>query len=429
MGLLVTCKVSLWSQSNEALAKADSVTYALYLKGEWKELLHEGRKFIAEDVDFYYLRMRMAWAYFQKKQYRMAIPHYRKALEFIPNDQYALMYLVYAYEYSGRGYDALATSASLDSLTRKNSFDKYNAPFVGTALFFTYNSGNAGHTQKQMNMDDQLDTDGIQKTTNNYRITTAYLGHRMGRRITFHHSLAYLKKNEHNFVTYGGELYENEKQDLFQWSYNAQLLVRVGNGFTVMPVYNHVHFKIPTDVAGYRDYKESSDIYGGMIQKDFTIFKVGASYITGKMNMATQNQVGMHLAIFPKGNLNLYYVFDAYQQNQEVAGESLSNFIYKNQLGFRVTDYWWMEASGTFPSFHNFYETSTGALWNGLEGTKNLWNLNQIFLTKKAHVSFIFNVGWYESESVFVPTDDITNRQNVQSYSNINITGGIVWKP
>ncbi len=414
------------AQSKEEYAKSDSLTYATYLSGDWNKLIKECKETIDANIDFYYLRMRIAWAHFQKQQYRFAIQHYRKALEFVPDDPYALMYLMYAYEYSGRSYDAQATSAKLDSLNNTVLYNRYKNGLVGAGLFFTYNSGNPDNTQ--INMDPHLDTDGILKTTNNYIITSAYLGHRIARNIILHHNLSFLKKNEHSFITYDGSLYEQEKQNLNQWNYNAQLQFRIANGFNVIPVFNHVYFKIPSNVSGYADYTESSDIYGGIITKDFSFFKLGVSFTTGKMNMANQNQLGTHFALFPNGNLNIYYGFDGYFQNQEVQGVSLSNFVHRHLIGFKVSNYWWMEASGTFPKLHNFYDTSTGGLWNGLEGTKDLYNLTQIFLIKNSHVQLILNTGIFNSESVFVPTDDITNRQNQQSYLNFNVTGGIVWK-
>ncbi len=416
------------AQTKEDYAKADSSTYATYLTEDWDKLIEECKQVLDNNIDFYYLRMRIAWAHFQKKQYRFAIRHYRKALKFVPDEPYALMYLMYAYEYSGRSYDAQATSVKLDSVNNTLLYDKYKTGFTGAGVFFTYNSGNPDDTQKNMNLDAHLNTDGIQKTTNNYTITSAYLGHRLARNVIIHHSLSYLKKNEHNFITYDGALYEQEKQDLFQWNYNAQIQIRIANGLNLIPVYNHVYIKIPSTVSGYSDYTESSDIFGAIISKDFSFFKAGISYSTGKMNMANQNQLGTHLGIFPNGNLNLYYSYDGYFQKQEVGNKTLTNYIQKHLIGFKVTNYWWMEASVMLPKFHNFYDTSSGGLWNGLEGTKNLYNLNHIFLVKNSHLRFIFNVGMFDSESVFVPTDDIMNQQNPQSYSNFNITGGILWK-
>ncbi len=414
------------AQSKEDIAIIDKETYATYLTGDWDKLIKECKQALDHNIDFYYLRMRMAWAHFQKQQYRFAIQHYRKALKFSPNDPYALMYLMYAYEYSGRTYDAQATSVKLDSISHADLYKKYEKGLVKASLFFTYNSGNPNNSEN--NMAPHLNTNGIQKTTNNYSVTSAYLAHRLGRHITLHHNLSYLKKSEHSFITSEGSLYEQEKQTLNQWSYNAQLMIRIANGLNIIPLYNHVYFRIPSTTFGYADYTESSDIFGGIISKDFSFFKLGLSYITGKMNRVDQNQFGTHFALFPNGNLNLYYSFDGYFQHQEVGSVSLSNFIHKHLIGFKVNNYWWMEASGTFPKFHNFYDTASGGLWNGLEGTKKLYNLSQIFLIKNTHLQLILNAGIFDSESVFVPTDNMMNRQNQQSYSNFNFTGGIVWK-
>ncbi len=77
-------------------------SYRLYLAQEWDSLISLGKHALKQDVDFYYLRMRMGIARYDQKKYRQAGIHFRKALEFNQDDPVALEYLYYAYLFSGQ---------------------------------------------------------------------------------------------------------------------------------------------------------------------------------------------------------------------------------------------------------------------------------------------------------------------------------------
>ena len=49
--------------------QVDSTTYALYLNKDWKPLIKISKKAIQNNIDYYFLRMRLAIAYYEQKKY------------------------------------------------------------------------------------------------------------------------------------------------------------------------------------------------------------------------------------------------------------------------------------------------------------------------------------------------------------------------
>lgn len=60
-------------------AKMDSITYSLYLKGDWEMLRNVGYDLIKQDVDWYYLRLRLAEAELQLNRPSYALKNISKA--------------------------------------------------------------------------------------------------------------------------------------------------------------------------------------------------------------------------------------------------------------------------------------------------------------------------------------------------------------
>ena len=84
----------------------DLETYHLYLARDWKKLILRGEQALEMGYDFYYLRMRLALAWFTLGRYEKARNELLMALKHIPNDDNARNYLYYADLYSGRTGEA-----------------------------------------------------------------------------------------------------------------------------------------------------------------------------------------------------------------------------------------------------------------------------------------------------------------------------------
>ena len=94
------------SQTPLSYPMVDAQTYALWQKGEWRSIISLGKQALKNDIDFYYLRVRMGIAYYERKNYHMAIHHFEKAYAISQQEAYLKEYLYYSYLFAGRDFEA-----------------------------------------------------------------------------------------------------------------------------------------------------------------------------------------------------------------------------------------------------------------------------------------------------------------------------------
>ncbi|MDX1904256.1 MAG: hypothetical protein SFU27_08870 [Thermonemataceae bacterium] len=100
-------------------AYIDSLSYLLYTKKAYKELENIGEKAISQEIDFYYLRMRVGGAYYEQQKYAKALEHFKVAREMNPNDTLAQEYLYYSLLLAGYKEDALISAKDLREEVKK----------------------------------------------------------------------------------------------------------------------------------------------------------------------------------------------------------------------------------------------------------------------------------------------------------------------
>jgi len=76
----------------------DSATYAMYLQGDWDELIRLGNSMLRDGIDYPYLRTRLGTAYFYSQNYSRSVSEFDKALRMNAYDPYALLMQYYALE-------------------------------------------------------------------------------------------------------------------------------------------------------------------------------------------------------------------------------------------------------------------------------------------------------------------------------------------
>lgn len=118
MILYLLCAHYSRSQSADTLSPAvvEQYSYQLYLGKEWKQLDHFCDKAFRQDYDYYYLRMRAGIASYETGNYRKAIRHFLKALDFNSGDETATNYLYSSYTYAGYEEEARALSRRMDTI-------------------------------------------------------------------------------------------------------------------------------------------------------------------------------------------------------------------------------------------------------------------------------------------------------------------------
>ena len=70
------------SQDTINSATVEQKSYQLYLDKNWTELIKFGNKALDKGFDYYYLRLRIGIAYYEKKNYSIALGHFKNVLKF-----------------------------------------------------------------------------------------------------------------------------------------------------------------------------------------------------------------------------------------------------------------------------------------------------------------------------------------------------------
>lgn len=104
-------------------AYVEQRSYHLYMEKEWDELISFTKEALKQDYDYYYLRLRVGIAYFEKQNYLVAEKHFKKALAFNSSSAIAEEYVYYCYLHTGRYEEARWLSKKSTELSRKLNTD------------------------------------------------------------------------------------------------------------------------------------------------------------------------------------------------------------------------------------------------------------------------------------------------------------------
>src|SRR6218665_2764188 len=157
----------------------ESRSYQLYLDKNWKELCSFGNKAIAQDFDYYFLRLRIGIAYFERTDYYMAEKHFKKALGFNASDPLSQEYLYYCYLYTSRYEDAKWLSKSFSDELAKRLGTDHGSPV-------TY-----------MGFEGGMKIPSARDTFNVGKFFQVGLGHYIFKRISFYHSFNYYNQQSY----------------------------------------------------------------------------------------------------------------------------------------------------------------------------------------------------------------------------------------
>ena len=165
----------------------DQKSLRLYNDKNWEELIKFGKQAINEGTDYFYLRMRIGIAYYEKKNYNIAEVHFKKALQFNSTDELALEYLYYSYYFVGKYEEARIISKNFsEELAQKTGVIKQSS------VEFILVEGGTKQT------DSSTYYDKSKKTNSNYFNPAVYfqLGakHYIKNKLSFFHAFTYFNQ-------------------------------------------------------------------------------------------------------------------------------------------------------------------------------------------------------------------------------------------
>lgn len=413
--VLILKSVTTTAQDSSLVENTDQKSYRLYTEKKWTELIKFGKSAIKKGDDYFYLRMRIGIAYYEKKNFSLAENEFKKALSFNSTDELALEYLYYCYVFNGKTEDARLLSKTFSNeLLQKIGIDKQSK------VDFVIIEGGTKIT------DSTSYYDASKKKESNYFDPATYfhvgLNHSIKNRVSLFHALSYYKQQ--NFVN-----------KINQTQYYLKASIPIKNNWLIMPALHLVHIKTtsvftsttvppmgpfpgpPPKQQTITSISKSNYIVGSIVaQKNINKFTLGIGTTVSNMNNVTQyiHSGYAHYSIF--GNSKLVLGCTDYihtTNNYSTINNSLAPFIYIQPLK-KLS----LKASYLINSGNNIIEENGYIVNNSADLTKSRWGILANFSLTK-HLSVY---GLYQLEN---------KQENVQlfNYKYNVIIGGIKITP
>ena len=424
---------------SQSFVKIDSATYAQYLAGDWSTLVHQGKQAINQGVDYYYLRMRMGIAFYEMKNYRAAIKHFKKALEFNREDPVAQEYLYYSFLYSGQvGRAGVYRDSFNERLSEKLPPQKFRfAEAISIEYLFS--------TVQNDNIVEQAETyfsgltSGYQSMTRQFHNASFSLLHRIRPGITLSHAYTYLNMSSFMYYHDGLDVTTVDGQKTGQHQYYLSPSFTSAGGFTLSPSVHFLGIGYQVIGSGGNGFGPGSQV--SLIDQRTNAFVGGIalSQAAGPMNItlggnysnlndAKQVLVRGGLTWFPLGNLDLY--LGAYLNTQAgITGNTTTyEFIPEYLLGAGIASRIWIEVSGSHGDMTNYLEGNGYIVYNGLDGMKHKISTNLVYPITEKGSKIYLGARWIQYQSNFIPLDGGTDQDiNPLTYNGLSMLGGFSW--
>ena len=440
--LLFSCFFrEIHAQEQASFSRFDSETYRFYLEEKWDSLIHTGKKAIQEEIDYYYLRMRLGIAYYSRKNYRKAAHHFSRALQLNHQDPVALEYLYYCRNYAGQEEQAdllrkqFRGNLALKLPPQKPAF--FDQAGVEYSYLYGLNQDIADHPVDHFPAYEP----GVQYLARRFTNVSFSLANAIAPGITLQHVYTFLSKENLYFYNDGTYTCIVPDQQVRQHQYYLSPRFTTPSGFQIIPVFHllHLRFQVPAQSStGYQGgsglslvIKERNDFLAGLA------FSKGAGpldihlegYYAG-LNDAQQVQNRIGLTWYPLGNLNLYAGGYLNSQYEFSNGEGVFRIIPKLLAGFAIREKVWIDLNAAAGEMTNYAENYGAIIYNSYSEVieKKIGLSLSVPVSKKGSV-FYLGGQWagYRSE-LYSFLIDQTGSLNALTYQTITIYGGLSWK-
>jgi tetratricopeptide (TPR) repeat protein len=424
------------AQAIPATTPADSLTYSLYLSGQWNELIVAGKEAIAKGVDHYFMQMRVGIAFYNQPDYRKAIRYFETALRIVPGDAVASEYLYYSYLFSGRQSDAFLQLKHLTQEQKHSAGIKHNR--IVEEIYMESGPGifageNIANRNRMMQGSDSIYSKNY--TYQNlfyfhggirFRLSpaiTLYQGY-SGVGVTMNQEVEYLQQPWPTFTyrTSQNEYYGNlslapRKGWLFNTSWHLIRLKYNLREDAFVDSLNRV-------VADTTAIKENTTVFAFSLRRDFDLFALEATLSKGDFAGESYLQAGLFGYIYPLGNLNFYTQTGLIR----ITSPQNKNWIFHQMAGLKLMNNLWLEASGTFGSLQNYAENNAFVVYNTPEAIDFKLEGNLIFQVSN-NVSFSLRTRYMQRVNSFVYYTSSDEFKIIEKpYGYYAIIGGIKWK-
>lgn len=387
--IITIISLPLQAQTSVEELKTDSVTYGLYMKGDWKQLIEAGKIAEKKNIDFKYLQQRLGFANFMLGDYYKTIKHYQKALKFDSNDQISQLYLYYAAnnigDYEMAGYHASKLLPETRRYLNVKSFKLLDA----VDLEYNYKLNGT-------NSDPTITTSDLRSNPNYYRFG---LNSKLSTRLNVYQSASHY--NQVNDLT--TQIQQNEYFLLLTYGLFSRTTARLG--------FHHLNTTILDNTYNYSDTLATNVFIGSLTQRTGRFdFGISASLSTGD---TLQTKTGLHVGLVLPGRFKPYLKSTLYN----ITRNGSNRLIFTQSAGVLATSKLWLEADIALGNLENFVDNNGLYVYNSVDPTK--------FRTGISAFWYVLPKLTFFTNYTFDKKNIISNQTN---YNQHSFSGGLIWK-
>ncbi|NOY38624.1 MAG: hypothetical protein GXO83_13740 [Chlorobi bacterium] len=423
-------------QEPGSFADFNNRTYALYEQRQWKDLLKTGREAIHNGYDYYYLRMRMGIAAYERKNYMRAIPHFRKALTFNRTDSVAQEYLYYCYLFSNRKIEAQALLDKMPGTLRSKVVKKETGSILSLMLSADYYYVNKNNTHPAPANFPSPSAESAWRNMENYGGETSVTAEwETGGNIRLQTGYRFLTKQRDSYVLENGQETYSPENVYNQHHFFTQFQIRL---------YNDTYLSLSAGFLNLRPRYAASTRWGQTILKvspeynytGYLLVKHDFPYISfiagggiSNLNGYLQTQQEAEVILYPLGNINLYFSAGLTNVVQQATDPVFRRSLFGTAtLGVRVMKPLWIQV---YESYGDRYNVQLQRGWE----VYNLFNpLSEVFgaeaLISIPAKKLVINAGFFRTAAksyYFYQDQEILFRNEPIKYNLFNINGGLKW--
>ena len=427
------------AQSQLSLSHVDALTQELILKKDWDGLVREGKNALEQGIDYYYLRIRLGIANFEKGNYHQAFSHFEKALETNGEEEYVKEYLYYAYLWSGRTAQAKSVARDFSNKMKLETQTDQASVVNGLEAAYNYTGLSDQQVIDEFSVNVDPSSDGYQLVPRFHHYGFLGLDLNLGARFRLYQGFSLIQATHFYYGQESGFSFQNPSYVSDSWQYFASGSYYMGKGFHFTAGGHYLNINFPLQevqqmgngqqaLVIIQDQKDSDYLVFGSISKNFAYLDLGASVFYGTINNATQIQSDLNLTLYPPGNLNFYTNSVLTFQNQEFANGSVVNrLIFNQEMGTKVTNFLWLEGYVTFGELENYFTKQGLVVFNRLDKIEQRWGARAIFLPSPKWKITLDYTNFSNSSSFQSPTTS-AQEQNLKKYQLQSLTAILSWK-
>jgi len=411
--------------------KVDSITYFQFTNLQYDSLAITGQQALSQEIDFYYLRMRMGISYYNNKKYEQALPHFIRAYGMNPADSTLQEYLYYTYLFSGKEVEAILFAKNVSSsMKQKIGFKKNYIEYIAIGGGGSSNNNIANAEKKDITGTENIYGAGMFQ--GRIAFGNFCLQHTLYSRLKLVYGVSVFNIKSLGIVqTADTTVKTNFSNTHTQYNFGASYQLKkgwnvsLGIGYFQQSISSF--YGIYDTVLGNYQFKSENTIQRSMagslgVSKQMKCIKPSIHFSYSNFNNTKQYQGEAALVYYPFGNVNFYSISSVALINDDME----NRLIYAQKFGGKILKWLWAEAKVSYGN-HTNYSTQSGFLtYNTANPVKLIFGADLKFYWKQLEISPGYR--YLQCEGNYLYYDTFTTFKTVNyNYSNHLLTTSLKW--